>query len=511
MANAALKAIIGADASPFVSAMKTVEAVSTQAGTQTATALRQAEKALIDASSSAELTVRQTNFYAQALADVRRQLAEVTAAENAATLATNKSAEARAMAARRDPSQFTPGPTGSEVPRATNNATRIAELRSEYEEKKRRQLLDKERAGMLTGSEVPRTVHGADKVAQLRAAWDAGDRSPELRAEIRSLAAARNRAASAPTSYRDSTSPDGKSGARIEGLGKMLGSGQMQIAHSLRAAFDSLASGANPFRVLLQQLPQVLQGLTLMGVSFRSIIGFVGPIGIIAAAVGGLGVALSKISMNLAGENETAKMAVHWLEVQRQRLHQLVEERQREIALAKEKNDLMREEAKATNRRGDELGRERVETRVLEAKTPEEGRKIKEDYLKDQVTVTRMAHETTKHNLYNRSDPEAQKTADENAIAYEKAKQALLQFQKEGDNKSPKVSSEERKSGGGFNNQLTSNQRIGAYVAGPNLDMSKQILSAHHKTNALLTKIAAKSGGKTGSGGHGSVGGLSTG
>lgn len=44
-----------------------------------------------------------------------------------------------------------------------------------------------------------------------------------------------------------------------------LGAGQAQLVHSLRATVDSLASGQNPFTILLQQGPQVAQAFSMMG------------------------------------------------------------------------------------------------------------------------------------------------------------------------------------------------------------------------------------------------------
>ncbi len=44
-----------------------------------------------------------------------------------------------------------------------------------------------------------------------------------------------------------------------------INSGWTQIIHSVRATFDSIASGAPPMRVMAQQIPQVAQGLLLMG------------------------------------------------------------------------------------------------------------------------------------------------------------------------------------------------------------------------------------------------------
>lgn len=49
--------------------------------------------------------------------------------------------------------------------------------------------------------------------------------------------------------------------------------GVAQLIHVFRATFDSLVSGMNPSRVLLQQGPQALQALTTMGESVRAALG----------------------------------------------------------------------------------------------------------------------------------------------------------------------------------------------------------------------------------------------
>lgn len=95
----ALKFTIGGDATPFAAAMKVVENLSLKAGTQTKASLSMAKDQLLKAASATDLTTRQTNFYAQSLQRVESELQRVIALENAVANATNKSSEARAIAA----------------------------------------------------------------------------------------------------------------------------------------------------------------------------------------------------------------------------------------------------------------------------------------------------------------------------------------------------------------------------------------------------------------------------
>jgi len=72
----------------------------------------------------------------------------------------------------------------------------------------------------------------------------------------------------------------------INGLKGHGSGGMQQLVHVVRATFDSLASGMNPFRVFLQQAPQALQAFWSLGGSAAAkfILGF----GVVAAAVAGI-------------------------------------------------------------------------------------------------------------------------------------------------------------------------------------------------------------------------------
>lgn len=76
-----------------------------------------------------------------------------------------------------------------------------------------------------------------------------------------------------------------KTAKEAENLGKHLGNariGLMELEHTARASTDILLMGGNP-RMLLAQIPQVIQSLTLMGVSLSTLLPWVAAVG---AAVG---------------------------------------------------------------------------------------------------------------------------------------------------------------------------------------------------------------------------------
>jgi hypothetical protein len=134
----------------------------------------------------------------------------------------------------------------------------------------------------------------------------------------------------------------------------------------------------------------------------------------------------------------------------------------------------------------DAVGKARMEGRVLEAKTPEEARKIKQDYLKDQMDVAKMDYQNKKKDSYNRADPIAQKAADDAELAYFTARNAYLQFNKDG-----QTDAASRTGGGGKSvNMLTEWERSGGSLGGQNraLDVSKaqlkelQDLNRHFRT-----------------------------
>ncbi len=82
--------------------------------------------------------------------------------------------------------------------------------------------------------------------------------------------------------------------------------GMLQLGHTIRATFDSIASGANPIRVLFQQGPQLAQSLLLIGGRFAVLGGIIAGS---AAAVLGLGFAINYVVnkyydvANAAGES----------------------------------------------------------------------------------------------------------------------------------------------------------------------------------------------------------------
>ena len=253
MGNTALRAIIGADASPFQRAMATVATVSTNTAQVT---IRELQRAAAELDKLAAAGGRGSQFYRDQLGHVNAELARMTALEQQAVQNADRLAEARArIAAGRgraaDRALIPETPlTGSEVPRTTNNAGRMAALRAEYEEKKRIKALDAERSGLVSGDMVTRTTPDTARLARLRAMMSGSTQEQfAARMEIRELS--RMRAAERA-----------KSGV----LGNLSGIGtpaQMFISVA-RDASASLASGASPWKVFLQQAPQVAQAFTMM-------------------------------------------------------------------------------------------------------------------------------------------------------------------------------------------------------------------------------------------------------
>lgn len=230
-----LKFIIGGDATPFAAAMKQVAAIAQQSGEVTAASLRVAEKELVKALESTELTVRQTNFYERALARVRNELTAIASAEKAHEAAINSKAEAMAMAAVRQ------GAGPGELSRYLATPSQTA-----Y-------------GGNL------RAMNAADDMA-----WQKKFAAAKAAKGIATVAGAE------------------AGGSFMVGFFKKLqghNTGWAQLVHVVRATFDSLVSGISPWRVLMQQGPQAAQAVALMGSNFLRLAAMIAAP---AAAIGGL-------------------------------------------------------------------------------------------------------------------------------------------------------------------------------------------------------------------------------
>lgn len=325
--------------------------------------------------------------------------------------------------------------------------------------------------------------------AKLYRAQQTEEQIDQARRNIRARALRRERAASQAERMAGmdmSSVPEnlrgwnpGRRGGGYGGPGAARAFGGASSAMFVSVARDSLASlasGASPITVFLQQAPQVGQAFTMMGSKIASLLL---PTGLVIAGLAGLGYAVGKAAQGLGalgveGSGEAlGRVRDEIRKTLRARLEALRLEREEAARVLAE-----RRAAAAAGYLGrlDDIGRVRMENRVLEAKTPEEAKKIKGDYLKDQMDYARIAYENTKKDAYNRADPIAQKAADDAALAFETARNAYLTFQKTGDDNR---TTGETKSGGKSINMLTDWERAGGSLGSNNLmlDVSKAQLT----------------------------------
>ena len=95
----ALKFILGADATPFVTAMKVLEASATKSGSVTVAQMKRAVVELEKAAVAAKAAGQSTVFYSFAVEGLNQKIATETARSEALIRATNRLAEARTKAA----------------------------------------------------------------------------------------------------------------------------------------------------------------------------------------------------------------------------------------------------------------------------------------------------------------------------------------------------------------------------------------------------------------------------
>ena len=298
-------------------------------------------------------------------------------------------------------------------------------------------------------------------------------------------------AGSIPENMRGGRGARGNGYAGPSGARGMGGAASAMFVSVGRDTAASLASGASPITVFLQQAPQVAQAFTMMGSKIGA---FLLPAGLAVAGLAGLGYAVAKAAQGLGalgvegGGEQLGKVRDEIRKTLRARVEALRLEREEAEKILK-----ARREAAAAGYGGrlDSVGKARMEGRVLEAKNPEDARKIRQDYLKDQMDVAKMDYDNKKKDAYNRADPLAQKAADDAELAYVSARNALLQFNKEGTG-----------SNGGNAMQLTDRQRIGAGVNSPGLQVANRQLETQKKiaenTRATLDYLKQ---GRTSSGG----------
>jgi hypothetical protein len=226
-----------------------------------------------------------------------------------------------------------------------------------------------------------------------------------------------------------------------------------------RDTMASLASGANPMTVFAQQMPQVLQAFTMMGMSMRAIVALALPIVAITAAVAGLGYVLGKMAMNLAGDNPSAKMRDRMMEEKRLGLRKRVDEMRAEKKLQEEGTKENEANIQKDLEKSRALGDAMVKTRIAEAKTPQEAKRILIEDLQDKVKIAKMDAGVTESDLYSRNRGKKD-VAIANAMAYESAKEALANALR------PDLAA---KAGGKL--PITEQQRLGAFIGGPQVTM----------------------------------------
>lgn len=259
----------------------------------------------------------------------------------------------------------------------------------------------------------------------------------------------------------------------------------------------SLASGANPLTVIMQQAPQVLQALTMMDIKLKGLIGTLGALAaVVGTALAGLHF-FNKAMFSLAGDNPTFK----FLEKRLDQMRHFYKERREEAKKEMEENqkilELKIKIAEAQVKSGDDLAKARMETRAMEAKTPEEARAIRLGYLKDQVESAKLDYDSKKHDLYNQADPKKQEAAVAAAIAFEHAKQALLQFQSQNqaDVRSEGKSSSTSPGGHGAS-MLTEWEQAGGSLGAMSqiLDVSRASLNELRQINRSVSRLPDRGG-----------------
>jgi hypothetical protein len=296
-----LKFIIGGDASPFAQAMKAVETSAGKAGSQTmqefkkaAAEIEKSRAAMLDMGGSAK-------FYDVALQKVNAQMFRLEQNTMSAKMASDALAQSRAkvalsmgdeadrLAARGVPrgmseTEFDKSMlSGSQVTRTTNNAAAIEAKRAEIAAKKAR---DADLATVLTGSQVTRKGPMKDQLRRLRAQMTGGNAAEmaAARKEIRAIVESRAAGGIGPTAMGRT----GRAGS--------LGASSTMLVSAARDSLASLASGANPLTVFLQQAPQVAQAATMvkggvngMWLAFKNLLSMkIGAFGSIAGIFAGI-------------------------------------------------------------------------------------------------------------------------------------------------------------------------------------------------------------------------------
>lgn len=271
---------------------------------------------------------------------------------------------------------------------------------------------------------------------------------------------------------------------RARGVG---GASSAMFVSVARDTAASLASGANPATVFMQQAPQVLQAMTMMGVSLKSVfLSLLGPIGLIGAATVGVGLGINKMVDSIYN-GDVQKMGAQILERQRQNLRRRVEERKRETAEMERQAELARQINEATMKSFSRSASSASRMRIAEAKTPGEAMKIEEADLRGAVLTTGMLAKDLAQFRYGKDKIKAQEALDAESDWFD-ARTNLANFLKSG---SPLDTSkpEENQSSSSSQLGITDNQRVGAYIGGPQftmIDLQRKHLTVAQQHLALV-------------------------
>lgn len=189
----------------------------------------------------------------------------------------------------------------------------------------------------------------------------------------------------------------------------------------------SLASGANPMTVLMQQGPQVAQAFTMMGSSIGK---FLLPAGLAAAAIGGLAFAVKKMAeaAGAIGISGTGEGLARKLDQRRAYWRGLNEERDKTAAAEADAVNKARSEARGgILGRAEDFNAARRENELLRAGNENERHAIKLRQLQDDLEIAQARFDVDKRFLYDMGDPIRQKRADESQLALQKAQNAILE------------------------------------------------------------------------------------
>ena len=316
-------------------------------------------------------------------------------------------------------------------------------------------------------------LRGRDQ--QIRDAVDTQKRiNAAVLSEQRALINAQIAAGSMPESWAAAAAS--KTGGRGGGPGKwgaMAYGGAVSAMYVsvARDTFASLASGANPFTVMMQQGPQLLQAMTMTTGEMRKFAMRLVPAGLAAGAFAAAGYAVAKLAqgaalIGLSGYSDNPKL----IERNRQLKEQLAK-RDADAARAGEE-DAKDQWNSRSNTRGiyDQLGDARLKLDLANAKTAEEEKEIRIKAARSALDVATTAYEASRRDDIS-ADPRKSNKALQDQVAMLNAQAALAELLKPEESGSNSI--------GKSLAMLTDWERAGGSLGGQNLmlDVSKAQLT----------------------------------